>query len=477
MVSPRSLLASVFLLGTLAPAHPFVAFSLEPRSIGSTEAAIRSTSSAASSAASALTGSMRRGTVDVGSTGADGTFNPTGASHVVDLAAQGTYDPQRWLVVFHYTSVNIPQGTTVTFLNHPSRAPVVWLVQSDVTIAGTISLDGQPGRNGGVAPTYAEPGPGGFRGGRGTLNGLTDDSSAGFGPGGGYLSAATNGAGSGGSYGTLGFGGQYNPLVGPIYGDPSLAQLVGGSGGAAGRYVVNGSAIAGGGGGGGAILIAANGTIAIAQTAVLSAAGGAGGVGPNSSGGVGDEAGGGSGGAVRLVADTVTIARGTPGAVVRASGGAGGAFGSSGGPGGSGRIRIEKNTPGGLSVATLPSATIVEGGVTGANLLPNVSTFPTLSILSVAGIGAPLDPRSPLGSGAAFPDVNLALGGSQTVELEGRNIPLAASIYLRATNANGQAIELAVSTTPLGTDTYWTRLVDVNFPSGYTALQARAVLP
>src|SRR4029077_18821628 len=57
---------------------------------------------------------------------------------------KGIYDPDKWAVVFKYSSVNIANGATVTFSNHPTHAPVVWLVSSNVTIDGTLSLDGQP---------------------------------------------------------------------------------------------------------------------------------------------------------------------------------------------------------------------------------------------------------------------------------------------------------------------------------------------
>src|ERR1051325_5230274 len=83
------------------------------------------------------------------SDGSDEAFTPTD-NVVVDLsqavtgtwdannhenAGKGIYDPAKWAVVFKYSSVNIPAGKTVTFKNHPSRAPVVWLVTGDVTVA------------------------------------------------------------------------------------------------------------------------------------------------------------------------------------------------------------------------------------------------------------------------------------------------------------------------------------------------------
>ena len=111
--------------------------------------------------------------------GSDGALNIT-TNTVIDLsraatgawdannattAGKGIYDPTKWAVVFKYSSVTISNGATVTFSNHPSRAPVVWLVNGDVMIHsnGVLSLDGQYG----VSDTInlAEPGPGGFRGG------------------------------------------------------------------------------------------------------------------------------------------------------------------------------------------------------------------------------------------------------------------------------------------------------------------------
>ena len=59
-------------------------------------------------------------------------------------AGKGVYDGDKWAVVFHYTSVNMTGGSIV-FKNHPSHAPVVWLVSGDVTLNGIVSLDGAGG--------------------------------------------------------------------------------------------------------------------------------------------------------------------------------------------------------------------------------------------------------------------------------------------------------------------------------------------
>lgn len=127
------------------------------------------------------------------SDGSDGTFSPA-ANVEIDISqavtgtwsddnsansGKGIYDATKWAIVFKYASVNIPEGVTVTFKNHASRAPVVWLVQGDVMIAGTVSVNGKPGVDGTESAVPVEPGPGGFRGGASGPAG----NGAGLGPG------------------------------------------------------------------------------------------------------------------------------------------------------------------------------------------------------------------------------------------------------------------------------------------------------
>ena len=111
-----------------------------------------------------------------GADGSDGVFNPS-ASVEVDLGlaitaswdtpgtGNGVYDGEKWAVVFKYSSVNIPAGVTVTFKNHPSYAPVAWLVSGDVDIDGVVDLTGGDPE---ALHRRAAPGPGGFRGGTNT---------------------------------------------------------------------------------------------------------------------------------------------------------------------------------------------------------------------------------------------------------------------------------------------------------------------
>lgn len=211
--------------------------------------------------------------IAVPSDGSDGALNVT-SSVQIDLsqavtgtwsddnsanAGKGIFDPAKRAIIFKYSSVTINANRTVSFINHPSRAPVVWLVQGNVTIAGTVSLNGAATPNS-SSNLMAEPGPGGFRGGAiGTLG-----KGSGLGIGGGLT---TNNSGSYSS----------------VYGNPSIVPLIGGSGGFAG------------GGGAGAILIAAGGTIQV-NGSITSLGGSYGYTG----------SGYGSSGAIRLVADVIS---------------------------------------------------------------------------------------------------------------------------------------------------------------------------
>lgn len=95
-------------------------------------------------------------------------------------AGKGIYDPEKWAVVFKYSAVTVNAGATVMVKNHPSRAPVVWLVNGDVTINGTVSLNGKDYVG---AAGVSDPGPGGFRGGMGYYSSGVGGG-PGFGPGG-----------------------------------------------------------------------------------------------------------------------------------------------------------------------------------------------------------------------------------------------------------------------------------------------------
>jgi len=288
------------------------------------------------------------------SDGSDGAFAPDGSvtNLVIDLslatdgvwsqdnsanAGNGVYDPDKWAVVFKYSSVNIPAGVTVSFKNHRSRAPVVWLVQGDVNISGVINLNGENQKAGIVALIPTEPGPGGFRGGP-------------FGP-----------SGSGSGLGPGGVGPNYynsQASYRSSYGNPQILPLIGGSGAGASTQVGDAGAA-----GGGAILIAASGEVVVGGQ--IRAKGG----GNNQKG---------SGGAVRIIAMQVH-GNGEINCLNE------------------GRTRIEANALS-ASLRTYPETIAVPPAIPPVIWPPEGS--PKVRIVSVDELTAPTDPTAPLVSSA-----------------------------------------------------------------------------
>jgi len=351
-------------------------------------------------------------------------------------AGKGIYDPQKWAVVFKYDSVAIDAGATLKFSNHPSRAPVVWLVNGNVTINGTLSLNGQ---NYTIPPTISEPGPGGFRGGSGGYGPINEGS--GFGPGG----AAYN-YGSG-SYGTTG-------KKGPSpYGNQSLIPLIGGSGGSGdNEWDINGGA------GGGAILIASQSTITV--NGII-----------QSNGGSGNEtyergSGSGSGGGIRLIADTLA--------------GSGKIFAIGGGghhPGGMGIIRIERivndNT---LEVVPGPSVVNLISETTAIIWPPD--NAPKVKIISIGDKNAPLDPRAEFGTYGA--DVVLPEVSSTQVVVETTNVEEASQVVVRVTprfNANYSDVNAVVESVESEDPLVIRWIADLPVNVGYSAVQVKVLRP
>ena len=402
-----------------------------------------------------------------GANGTDGALNIT-ADTVIDLglapvgpwdgdnsanAGKGVYGSGRWAVTFKYTSVNVAAGATLTFKNNASRAPVVWLVSGNVTIAGTVSLNGQ---NHAAAPLLAEPGPGGFRGGmQYYTNGVTGGS--GFGVGGGWLNASgnLNVWAAGGSYGSAGGNGGS-----PSYGNPSLVPLIGGSGGGSAISTTYGGNY-GGGAGGGALLIACQQTTAI--TGSITAIGGAGAPSGAINGGY---SGSGGGGGIRIVTDSF----GGEGSVSALGG-------NSNIPGGAGRIRIERVINSATIVPT-PDPSVVDLAANSTALIWPPIGAPEVKVISVGGTNAPTDPKA--GFGTIGADVALASASTTTVIVETTNVEAASVVKIRATprsNANFSEVNATllstVSTSPLVIR--WTATLPVG--TGYNAVQARVIRP
>jgi len=369
-------------------------------------------------------------------------------------AGKGVYDASKWAVVFKYTNVTVAAGATVTFKNHPSRAPVVWLVSGNVTINGTVSANG---RNGVAAPELADAGPGGFRGGQGQLIASTTDAGSGFGPAGGATGSTNGSVGIDGNIGAGGGYGTSSPVFGSLasgtYGNPSLVPLLGGSGGGG-----DADNPGGGGGGGGALLIACPNAVTIAGQ--ISANGGS---------QSGSDAGGASGGGIRIVSSSLL-----GGGVLNAVGGSGWNGTTNGGLG---RIRLERvinnNT---ISGAPSPSVISLVDGAT-ALLWPTASA-PKVEVISIGGVAAPADPRASFGTFG--PDIAITEVTSTPIVIRTTNVEQASVVKVRVTprtNANFTEVSATVSSVispnPLVID--WAATLPV--APGSAAVQVRVIRP
>ena len=98
------------------------------------------------------------------SDGSDGPFHPT-TNMALTLPTDG---------IFNYTTINIPQGVTIKFINDAANTPVYMAATGDVVINGTVD----------VSTAGVNPGAGCFEGG---ANGYGSGSPGqdGYGPGGG----------------------------------------------------------------------------------------------------------------------------------------------------------------------------------------------------------------------------------------------------------------------------------------------------
>ncbi len=271
---------------------------------------------------------------DSGSDGSDGAlelveggtivFDPADFDPPLDADGDGVY---------HFTRVNVAAGVTVRLrADVLGVRPVVWLVQEDATIGGTLDLSGEAGHAEAEPRRRAIGGAGGWDGGSGGNH--ADLPMPGGGPGGGSIGRSIPDAGGNIALGRGGGAGYARPGTagvgagGPAYGNRFLLPLLGGSGGAGGGHGGNvnqpaNAAGGGGGGGGGALMLAVTGTLTVGG--LINADGGAAGAANGQVAG-----GGGSGGAIRLVARSV-----------RGGGGLNAEGGSAASAASDGRIRIE----------------------------------------------------------------------------------------------------------------------------------------
>ena len=361
---------------------------------------------------------------DSGSDGSDGAFNPKFKT-VIDLSlaataswdtpspvpGQGVYDPEKWAVVFKYTTIDISVGVTVSFTNHPSGAPVIWLASGDVMIAGEVNVNGADGANSSQPSSYAIPGPGGFAGGARSI-GSPIPASGGFGPGGGN-------PGQCGAY---------------SYGTVRIVPLIGGSGG--------GGASFGGGAGGGATLIASSTNIVISATGEIIANGGARG---------GSGAGGGSGGAIRLIADAVS-----GDGQLRAIGGSGC---------GSGRIRVDADV---IDLSDLGNPAWTTDFTTFAVFPPD--NEPILRITQIENEPIPADPTA----GVPSTEVTIDTGNPVVVQIEAENVPSGTTVTVRVIPARGTPFSVTSTPLEVGEGGVFTATASVTFPTGKSEVHLKA---
>jgi len=354
-----------------------------------------------------------------GSTGADGALNPS-TNTIVTIPASG---------VMNYTTINVPAGITVTFLANALNTPIALLATGNVTIAGTISVNG--GNATATAPGTG--GPGGFGGGI-AYNPYVVIGGSGLGPGGGQGAGPTTTPTTGGNGSYAGIGtGNSAPTT---YGNINILPLIGGSGGGGG---FNGFYQSFGGGGGGAILIASTGTIT--HTGTITAKGGGG----FSAGGAG------SAGAIKLMANNVTGS---------------GTIDASSGTGGTGRTRIESFNLSFYGTSNPAFTYGIPGSVFG-------SAPPSIAITSIAGISAP---AIPTGSFVA-PDVSLpnTTVNPVPVTITATNIPVGTNFTIRVIPSGWKTTAVTndlpvVTTTLSGTTAFSTGSANVTIPPTCSAI-------
>lgn len=342
----------------------------------------------------------------------------------------GIYDPSVWAVVYKYESVSVSGNRTLSFTNHPSGAPVVWLVDGPVNIAGTVNLSG----------SGQYPGPGGFYGGR---------YGAGLGPGGALDTLpGTNGAGA--SYASLGEG----LRTGEIYGNAKIFPLIGGSGGSSSPGYA-------GGGGGGALLIATDDTVTVDGLIVANAGDG---ISPAYSGN--HSSGGGSGGGIRIIANHVS-GNGS----LQAKGGR--RLGSTGAShssqyGGDGRIRLECFENSMLDPGQ-PTASFGAPDEP-ALIFPDENT-PVIRSIRLGGRDVPADPKVL----TYTPGLTFEATGDYTLEIEASMVPSDAEIEVRLTPGQGevQIFNAGFVSGNLGSSLW---MATVTLPEGRMEIQARAIL-
>lgn len=317
-------------------------------------------------------------------------YGATGPNYVIDLDSKP--DP-----TWHFTTINIPIGTTVRFTRNPANTPVVWLASEGVTISGTLDVSGQSITTTGQDGVPARGGPGGYDGGLGSNGG--SNAQAGEGPGSGAAGFSGDATGK-------------NAAATTSYVSAFGIPLMGGSGGGGAFVGGNGS---NGGGGGGAIVIASSKDITV--TGTIKAQGGTG----TATAPVGGH---GAGGTVRLMADRILAAGGT----INAAGGAGTVN--------QGVVRLEgftRDLTGATITGSMTQSVPAEGTVVS-------QAAGRLLIKTVDGLSIAAHPTN----SSVNPDVVFSKVDPDptTITVEGINIPNGTAVTLAIKHSNGTTYNL-----------------------------------
>jgi hypothetical protein len=337
------------------------------------------------------------------SSGSNGSYGPLDITTNTTLELPGDG-------IFHCTTVNVAQGSTLRFKRNPLNTPVYLLATSNVTVNGTIDVSGS--NSDPNVPDGGVGGPGGFDGGKPGFGSVPPGTGHGPGGGGGGVYDRNSPSGAGcGSYGTVGESGS-STNKGRIYGSPLLIPIIGGSGGGgtAGAPGRGG----GGGGGGGAILISSSTRIDVGSTGKILAMGG------------GNRASGddwpaylhnpGSGGAIRLVAPTI------------AGTGQLNAWSGNNVWGGHGRIRVDSINRTALQFSFQPASVTSVGSAMFVFPEPR----PRLDIIEAAGRVIPEGANAPV-----YIQLPFGSATNRTVKVQARNFNTVVPIKVVLTPDNG----------------------------------------
>jgi hypothetical protein len=336
-------------------------------------------------------------------------------------------------------------GQTIRFIRNAANTPVTLLVSGNVTIGQyvTLTVSGDAGVSGSNVGKGGLGGPGGFRGGDGAyqLVNFARMGGAGSGPGGG--------AGGNDTYYANGHGANAS-----FVGAPDLLPLIGGSGAGGGGSTnsIPGCGAGGGGGGGGALLIAADGTIAIAGTIVADGASGGSYTDPTCS----SYGGGGSGGAIRLLATTLS-GNGN----IYARGGSNGV-----GTVAKGAIRLEALN----NTMTVGQTDPIASRAPGPGPIVNPIT-PTVAITTVGGQPVPSPPQGGLGN----VDLVLAAPGQTSIGFETSGVPTGTTVAVSVKPRVG-GVPIVTNATLTNCDPNGACLanISVNLAAGAYFVEARA---